>query len=301
MTDAVSIQGAFKAFGSTKALDGVTLAIRTGERIALLGPNGAGKTTLIRALAGRCKLDRGDVKIFGRGANTTTRARLGFVPQDLAVHALLSAEENLRFFGRLQGVRGHVLQQRIDYAIEWTGLEARRNDLAKTFSGGMKRRLNIACGVLHEPEVVLLDEPTVGVDPQSRERIHDMLLDLHRRGTALLLTTHMMEEAERSMDRIVIQDHGKVIADGTAAELVTSCFGDGRTLRLTLDCEPKVPPPAPWVMTGRELTRGVDQVEDVPTLLHDITSLGYKPQSLVVDAPSLQEVFINLTGRELRE
>ena len=301
MDNTVAIQRACKSFGKTVALDGVTFTIGKGERLALIGPNGAGKTTLIRAIAGRCRLDQGDVKLFNQPADQATRARLGFVPQDLAVHALLTAEENLRFFGRLQGVPRRVLQARIDHALEWTGLESRRNDLVKTFSGGMKRRLNIACGVLHEPEVVLLDEPTVGVDPQSRERIHDMLFDLHQRGVALLLTTHMMEEAERSMDRIVIQDHGKIIADGSAAELVSSSFGDCRTIRLTLDNEPKEPLPAPWMSSGREVTRGINHVTEVSSLLSEIAALGYEPKSLVVDTPSLQEVFIKLTGRELRE
>ena len=298
---AVAITGACKAFGKTKALDGVDFKIDVGERVALLGPNGAGKTTLIRAIVGRCRLDEGDILLFGSSASLASRGRIGFVPQDLAIHGLLTAEENLRFFGRLQDVKKNVLTERIEHVLEWTGLIGRRNDLVKHYSGGMKRRLNIACGVLHEPELVLLDEPTVGVDPQSRERIHEMLLDLHRRGTSLLLTTHMMEEAERGTDRIVIQDHGETIANGTSVDLVTGAFGAKRTLKITLNELPTTPLPDPWETDGLQVFREIDKVDEVPAVLDEFSAKGLHVQALQVEAPSLQEVFLKLTGRELRE
>ena len=301
MSNAVSINSAFKRFGETTALDGAELHIASGERVALLGPNGAGKTTLIRAIAGRCRLDQGEILLFGETATSSLRTRLGLVPQDLAVHGLLSAEENLRFFGRLYGVVGRTLTERVDEALAWTGLESRRRDLAKTFSGGMKRRLNIACGVLHHPELVLLDEPTVGVDPQSRERIHEMLLDLHGRGTALLLTTHMMEEAQRGTDRIIIQDHGRTIANGTPEELVDQCFGSRRTLQMTFARMPQKPLPEPWKTDGLRANRELDSVGEVAEILQDLSSQGIEVDGLQVGSPSLQEVFLHLTGKGLRE
>jgi ABC-2 type transport system ATP-binding protein len=301
MSSAVSINSAFKRFGETKALDGAELHIAAGERVALLGPNGAGKTTLIRAIAGRCRLDQGEIVLFGQSATRAVRTRIGLVPQDLAVHGLLSAEENLRFFGRLYGVRGRELSERVGEALAWTGLESRRSDLAKTFSGGMKRRLNIACGVLHRPELVLLDEPTVGVDPQSRERIHEMLLDLHGQGTALLLTTHMMDEAQRGADRIVIQDHGRTIANGTPEELVDQCFGSRRTLQMTFASEPKTPLAEPWDTDGLRANRELENVGEVAEILRELTNQGIEVDGLQVESPSLQEVFLHLTGKGLRE
>ena len=301
MAQAITISKAFKQFGDVPALDGASLDIGRGERVALLGPNGAGKTTLIRVIAGRCRLDSGEVKLFGEPASAASRRKIGLVPQDLAIHALLSAEENLTFFARLQGLSGSELKNQVNHALEWTGLESRKRDATGTFSGGMKRRLNIACGVLHKPELILLDEPTVGVDPQSRERIHQMLLDLHSQGAALLLTTHMMEEAERGTDRVVIQDHGRCVANGTPEELVDSCFGGSRTLKIQIDGNPNLPESSLWKIEGSTLIREVDQVEDVADLIREVNAMQIRINGIQVDPPSLQEVFIHLTGRELRE
>ncbi len=298
---AVSITGASKKFGKTTALNDVDFKIDEGEKVALLGPNGAGKTTLIRSIVGRCRLDKGEISLLGSPASKESRRQIGFVPQDLAVHGLLTAEENLRFFGRLQGVKGAKLAEKIKEALKWTSLDSRRHDLVKTFSGGMKRRLNIACGVMHDPGIVLLDEPTVGVDPQSRERIHEMLEQLHGQGSALLLTTHMMEEAERCANRIVIQDHGCTIANGTAMELVTNSFGSMRTLKVTLSSFPDAPFPEPWATTGNQVSRKIGNVDEVTQVLADFSEKGLQVESLQVDAPSLQEVFLKLTGRDLRE
>jgi ABC-2 type transport system ATP-binding protein len=219
----LEVAGATKSFGSVHALSGVSLELRRGELLGLLGPNGAGKTTLVRSLAGRVRLDRGTVHIHAaRG-----RDALGVVPQEIAVYPLLTARENLEAFGSLQGVRGADLKERVAWALEWTGLGERGREPVRRFSGGMKRRLNIACGVLHRPEVVLLDEPTVGVDPQSRERIYTMLDGLRREGASLLLTTHHLEEAEARCERIVIMDHGKVVATGTVPEMVSQVEASG--------------------------------------------------------------------------
>jgi len=213
---ALEVRDARKSFGATRALDGMTLALGEGQMLGLLGPNGAGKTTLIRTIAGRVRLDGGSVALFGtpRGVGGA-RPDLGVVPQENALYPLLTARENLETFGRMNGLDGRRLHERASWALEWTGLVDRARSQVKTFSGGMKRRLNLACGVLHEPRLVLLDEPTVGVDPQSRNAIFDNLEVLKKRGKTLVYTTHYMEEAERLADRIVVIDHGRVVANDT--------------------------------------------------------------------------------------
>src|SRR6478609_11351986 len=193
--DVLTVSGARKRFGNVTALDGAALSLREGELLALLGPNGAGKTTLIRAISGRVQLDGGEVRLFGKVlSGRKTPPELGIVPQELAIYPSLTARENLAAFGRLQGLSKRDVAAQVAWALKATALEDRADEPIKSFSGGMKRRLNIACGVVHRPRVVLLDEPTVGVDPQSRERIYDVLDDLRATGVSLLLTTHHLEE-----------------------------------------------------------------------------------------------------------
>jgi len=232
----LTVADARRSFGDVKALDGVSLELREGELLGLLGPNGAGKTTLVRAIAGRVRLDAGTI--------TIDSGALGVVPQEIALYPALTARENLEAFGELNGLRGPTLRERVGWALEWTALAERTKDPVRTFSGGMRRRLNIACGILHRPRVILLDEPTVGVDPQSRERIHDMLDALRADGHTLLLTTHQLDEAEARCSRIVIVDHGRVIADGEPAELIRTIGGGKRTVLLTLDAALAAPPAA---------------------------------------------------------
>src|SRR5512140_3722333 len=239
MTTVLKVQDAKKRFGATQALDGLSLELREGELLGLLGPNGAGKTTLVRALAGRVRLDGGAIELFGRRlSGSEVRDGLGVVPQEIALYPLLTARENLEAFGSFNGLRGAALRDRVAWALDWTGLTERAREPVRRFSGGMKRRLNIACGVLHEPRVILLDEPTVGVDPQSRERIYEMLDRLRAAGSSLLLTTHQLDEAEARCDRIVIQDHGRVVASGTLSELVEHTVGTRRQVSVTVDALP---------------------------------------------------------------
>jgi linearmycin/streptolysin S transport system ATP-binding protein len=303
--DVLTVHDARKRFGEVVALDGATLALREGELLALLGPNGAGKTTLIRAIAGRARLDGGDIRVFGKSLDARrTPPELGIVPQELAVYPLLTARENLEAFGRLQGLSRQRLAGQVKWALDVTGLADRANESVARFSGGMKRRLNIACGVLHQPRVVLLDEPTVGVDPQSRERIYDMLSALTRAGVSLLLTTHHLEEAEARCTRTVIIDHGRVIAAGTLPELVARTVGRHRVVTLRTDAPVDAPPPGLEILADdpRLLRARVSNVaRELPLLLDAVGAQGREVEDVEVRGPSLQSVFIHLTGRELRE
>ena len=207
-----------KSFGQLVAVNEVSLALDAGKLVGLLGPNGAGKTTTVSMIAGLVTPDRGEVLVDGRrltGDTDPGKRRIGLVPQDVALYEELTARENLRFFGALYNLSGAVLESATAAALALVGLTERARDAVQTFSGGMKRRLNLAAGILHDPDVLLLDEPTVGVDPQSRNAIFDNLVLLKQRGKALLYTTHYMEEAERLADRIVVIDHGNVVADDT--------------------------------------------------------------------------------------
>ncbi|HEX4568701.1 MAG TPA: ABC transporter ATP-binding protein [Vicinamibacterales bacterium] len=303
--DVLTVTGAKKRFGDVVALDGATLALRQGELLALLGPNGAGKTTLIRAISGRVQLDSGEIRLFGRvPTGRKTPPELGIVPQELAVYPALSARENLEAFGRLQGVARKDLSDRVKWALAMAALDDRADEPIKGFSGGMKRRLNIACGVIHEPRIVLLDEPTVGVDPQSRERIYDMLAGLTRAGVSLLLTTHHLEEAEARCTRTVIIDHGRVIAAGSLNELVERTIGRFRLVTLRLDAGlASAPNGAEIDSEDPRVVRAKvsDVARDLPALLAAVTAQKRAVEDVEVRGPSLQSVFIHLTGRELRE
>ena len=211
-----------KSFGTLRAVNDVSFSVASGQILGLLGPNGAGKTTTVSMIAGLLTPDGGDVLVAGQrlaGDTDPSKRRIGLVPQDLALYDELSARDNLRFFGALYSLAGRSLDSAIDRVLTLVGLADRARDAVKTFSGGMKRRLNLAAGLLHDPDILLLDEPTVGVDPQSRNAIFDNLEVLKAEGKALLYTTHYMEEVERLADRIVIVDHGTVVADDTLAGL----------------------------------------------------------------------------------
>jgi ABC-2 type transport system ATP-binding protein len=304
-TDVLTVSGARKTFGKVVALDGASLSLREGELLALLGPNGAGKTTLIRAISGRVQLDAGEIRLFGTPLSRgKTPPELGIVPQELAIYPSLTARENLETFAKLQGLSRADTAAQVKWALAVTALDDRSNEPIKSFSGGMKRRLNIACGVIHRPRVVLLDEPTVGVDPQSRERIYDMLAQLTRAGVSLLLTTHHLEEAEARCTRTVIIDHGKVIAAGTLPELVDQTVGRHRLVTLRVDAPIGRVPEGVEVAAddARTLRAKVSNVaRELPALLTAVASQGREVEDVDVRGPSLQAVFIHLTGRELRE
>ena len=219
----ITVEKLAKRFGELQAVNGVSFTITKGETFGLLGPNGAGKTTTIHMLVGALKPDGGKVVIDGKADPTaaTARKRIGIAPQALALYEQLSAAENVRFFGSLYGLRGTKLSKQVTWALEFTGLADRRKDRMKTFSGGMKRRLNMACAIVHKPAVLFMDEPTVGVDPQSRNYIFENIEALKAEGTTVLYTTHYMEEAQRLCDRVAIMDQGKVLALDTVDGLIT--------------------------------------------------------------------------------
>ena len=304
---ALEVEAIEKRFGDVRALAGATFQVRRGELLGLLGPNGAGKTTAIKAIAGRLRIDAGQIEVFGRRlAHRDARPEIGVVPQEMGVYDKLTARENLEVFGALNGVPKDQLQARVGWALDWSDLKDRSREPVSRFSGGMKRRLNIAVSLLHQPSLVLLDEPTVGVDPQSRERIYEMLADLQQQGVSMVLTTHHLEEAEQRCQRIVIIDHGRTVADGTVAELVGRTIGATRTLRVTLSR----PLPDLAVIAGDvavttdRLTvtaQVLDVSRDLPILLQQVTAAGGDVADIDLSGASLQDVFIRLTGRELRE
>jgi linearmycin/streptolysin S transport system ATP-binding protein len=297
-----------KAFGARAALAGVTFTIAPGEIFGLLGPNGAGKTTLVRGVAGRVLPDGGSLTLFGLSPpDAGARALRGWVPQEIALYPLLSPRENLWTFGRYQGLSGDALESAIRSNLEWIGLSDRADERSERLSGGMKRRLNIAAGTIHGPRLLLLDEPTVGVDPQSRERIYAMIGELKSRGVALLYTTHYMEEAERLCDRIAIIDHGRIIAEGTKDELVRQTLGAAQAV--TIETETPVPERIREALRrfGADVDGTVVQasVEDpaarIRELLEVLHENGVRIRDMSLKSATLEQVFLHLTGRELRE
>ena len=297
-----------KSFGTRKALNGIELTVQPGESLGLLGPNGAGKSTLVRSIAGRVQPERGTIRIHGHQAGSeAARLLLGYVPQDLALYPLLTARENITAFARYQGIRGSELTRVVDHALEWTALSDRAHDRSGRLSGGMKRRLNIAAGTIHRPKVLLLDEPTVGVDPQSRERIYSMIEELRHDGMTLLYTSHYMEEVERLCDRIAIVDHGRVIAQGTKDQLVRDILGTSQELTVTTDSYmlpglreklEKVDASMNGTVAKIRITSAADEIAEVLSIYR---SENATVRDLALKTPGLEAVFLSLTGRELRE
>jgi ABC-2 type transport system ATP-binding protein len=308
----IEVQHLRKLYGELVAVDDASFRAEPGAIFGLLGPNGAGKSTTIGCLSGLLRPTGGTVRILGHDVvreGKAARAALGIVPQELALYDELSAVENLRFWGAAYGLGGVALKRRVDEVLELVGLADRAAEPVKRYSGGMKRRLNFACGVVHRPRVLLLDEPTVGVDPQSRVRLLELVREQAAAGTCVLYTTHYMEEAQALCDRLAIVDHGKVIALGTLEEL-RAMMGARDLLRLagTFD------PPA-----AAAALEGIDHVEIVtaepgvlivavegasrklPAIFTALAAAGAEVRETTLSQPSLESLFIKLTGRELRE
>ncbi len=282
----LNVAGVVKRFGARTAVDAVDLQVAPGEVVGLLGPNGAGKTTLVSLIAGLRAPDAGRVTIDGADPATdrAARRRLGLCPQELSLYPELNCDQNLAFFGALYGLRGAALRARADAVLDRVQLADRRTEPVAVFSGGMKRRLNLAIAMLHEPSVLLLDEPTVGVDPQSRSHLFDEVERLRDQGCALLYTTHYMEEAERLCDRIYVIDAGKIIADGTLDAILTD-GGDGRAV--TLRFPQGAPPPDPAAIAAALHAAGYADSAD--------------PVQVDLERRTLESIFLGLTGRSLRD
>ena len=299
--------GLRKRFGERLAVDGVSFEIGPGECYGLLGPNGAGKTTTISMICGLVPRDGGEVTVDGfEGGTLEAKAAVGYVPQDLALYPDLTAAENLTFFGQLYGLGGKELGARIADTLELVGLAERGGDRIGTYSGGMKRRANMAAGLLHRPKLLVLDEPTVGVDPQSRNAI---LETVGRLGIAVLYTTHYMEEAARLCDRIGIIDEGRLVAEGSAARLVRAHGGLDR-VQLTCGDGDALAAACRTVEGIHDVSVGADGVvelttdhgpEVLPAVVALAARLGVELTAVEVRSPNLEDVFLRLTGKELRD
>jgi ABC-2 type transport system ATP-binding protein len=301
-----------KEYDGLVAVDDVSFTAEPGGIFGLLGPNGAGKSTTIGCISGLLSPTAGRVHVQGHDVAREPRAaksRMGIVPQEIALYEDLPAEENLRFWGEAYGLRGSKLADRVRVVLETVGLLDRGGDRVETFSGGMKRRLNFGCGIVHEPEVLLLDEPTVGVDPQSRVRLLDLVREQATAGVCVLYTTHYMEEAETLCDRLAILDRGTIIAEGTMEELRGS-MGERDLVRLSGTFDPDAVLEAGRSMADVEIVAaGSDQValavsgasRRLPELLAAVTATGGEVRETTVTRPSLESLFIRLTGKELRE
>ena len=314
MTPILEVQDLVKRFGDFTAVDGVSFDIQEGEVFSLLGPNGAGKTTTISMLSCLLTPTEGDAIIGGHSITKEPMAVkqiIGIVPQDIALYEDLNARENLEFWGRMYGMRGAALKQRVAEVLEQIGLADKAKQRIKTYSGGMKRRVNIGVGLLHKPRILFMDEPTVGIDPQSRRNILDGIKDLNTQGMTVLYTTHYMEEAEELSNRVGIVDHGKLIALGTQKEL-TQMVGQLEALRLHIpegqDTTPLVdslrslPEVKQVTVADHEIVLIVpDAQEALPPVFRQADKLGFKIRSVDIEEPNLEAVFLHLTGRALRD
>lgn len=312
MQKAIEVQNLQKRFGEFVAVKGVTFEVHQGEIFSLLGPNGAGKSTTISMLSCLLTPSGGEACVMGHSVirqPQAVKASIGIVPQDIALYGDLSARENLNFWGKMYGLRGSVLSKRVDEVLEIIGLTDRQKDKVDKFSGGMKRRVNIGAALMHKPAVIIMDEPTVGIDPQSRRHILDNIKELNTQGMTVLYTTHYMEEAQELSDHIAIMDQGEVIACGTHADLVRM-VGELDRINLTLNSDSET------IIADWQTTDGVHRVfaedghltvlaEDsnliLPRLFESATRAKVRITSVEIQEPNLEAVFLHLTGKALRD
>ena len=300
-----------KTFGATRAVDSVSFEVHPGEIYGLLGPNGAGKTTSISMISGLLKPDAGEVFVAGTAfwsAPQTAKRIMGVVPQELAIYEELSGRENLEFWGRMAGLSARDARARTTELLAALTLTDRAKDAVKNYSGGMKRRINLGCALLHRPKLLLLDEPTVGIDPQARLNILEFIRNLRATGTAILYTTHYLEEAESLCQRIGIIDHGRLLAEGTLSELQERLGGDRV---FVLEADFKNASPDAWAgfhdrfrviqKSEQQLIVAAVGARDPSDCLKELLNLPVRVENVSLKRPSLNDVFLQLTGRELRE
>ncbi len=311
MSVVLEVKSLRKEFGDLVAVDGISFEIQEGEIFGFLGPNGAGKTTSISMICGLLTPSAGEIHVEGVSILKNPREvkrRLGVVPQEVAIYEELSARENLSFWGGIFGMRGKLLRSRVDELLEQVGLEERAKEPTKNYSGGMKRRLNLALGLVHDPKLILLDEPTVGIDPQARRKILDVVRNIVSSGRTVLYTTHYLEEAEELCDRLAIIDHGKILSQGTVADLKTQ-LGEGSLLTVQGNF------PAAKLSEAVTKVEGLLPIEiddnramllvarDGPGVSHSLEGLfahGLTFDDITIKEPNLEDLFLKLTGRELR-
>lgn len=308
----IQITNLVKRYKDVLAVDNVSLSVHEGEIFGLLGPNGAGKTTTINAITGLTKADGGDISIFGkdmRRHEMEIKRNIGVVPQDIAVYEDLTAIENLRYFGRLYGLKGKLLSERVAEALEFAGLSGKGHDYPKKFSGGMKRRLNIACAIVHHPKLIIMDEPTVGIDPQSRSHIMQSIKELNKTGSTIIYTSHYMEEVEELCTRLAIMDHGRVIARGTRDELENMVAVDERVSVELSSVNYTLVDNIRNINGVKECTTNGNQIaviskkhgRNLGRVIDCITETDSEILSLNIERPTLESVFLTLTGRSLRD
>ncbi len=309
---AISVTNLRKTFGDFVAVEDVSFEAEQGEILSLLGPNGAGKSTTISIISGLFPPTAGEAAIMGHSISKepeAAKAHLGVVPQDIALYLDLSARENLLFWGKMYGLRGAELNKRVDTVLEIIGLADRQKDHVGKFSGGMKRRVNIGAALLHQPKVIIMDEPTVGIDPQSRRHILDNVKELNQKGMTVLYTTHYMEEAAELSDHIAIMDKGRVIAYGTHAELI-QLVGEKTRLDITINTD------ASNILPSWEETEGIASIDStegkivalvddsntaLPRMFEAASQAQVRITSVDIQEPNLEMVFLHLTGRALRD
>jgi len=309
---ALAVRNISKRFGEITALDEVSLNVRTGETFGLLGPNGAGKSTLINIISGVVTRDSGELEFFGEKVDEPSikfKLSLGVIPQEISLYDKLTARENLDFYGRLYSVDKITLRKRIDEALKLVGLTDRQNHRLETYSGGMKRRVNIAASILHRPTFILMDEPTVGIDPQSRNLIFEVIERLHEEGVTIIYTSHYMEEVERLCQNIAIVDRGKVIAEGTKEELIARIGGvdavEIHTDELSREHKDRVSGDfgemEPVFSDGKLVLKTERAGEKLGGIIKKLNDAGIYVRDVHVREPNLENVFLHLTGKGLRD
>lgn len=307
----IEIKNLEKKFKDAVAVNDVSLQIEENDIFGLLGPNGAGKTTTIRAILGLISSDKGEVDIYGKKFDNRaiqTKKKMGYVPQDLAFHEELSALDNVRYWGKVYGLRGEELNKAVEEALKFTGLWERKKSKSKNFSGGMKRRLNIACAIVHKPNILIMDEPTVGVDQQSRNNILECIRTLNRNNTTVIYTSHYMEEIEAICNRVAIMDFGKVICSGTIRDVIEENCSEHIILIPVADLgEAKMNE-----LKTNQIIQSVEVIDDMAQIIYqdqknltkileDLISSGIDINGLTIKKQNLESVFLKLTGKKLRD